>query len=156
MMQFALQAAVAKVVLSLGSKGTYAVKHFAHLLKMSTAKSLAACLNMKSLIQLLILIFCISTLFAEVGPPKEFKSALIDTAGALPSSATQFTMNIEKYTSDEETKHYADLLNEKGQDALVEAIRNLENGRIVIANRNSCTLSLARTFVKDGNVSFAR
>jgi hypothetical protein len=106
---------------------------------------------MRNLIRFVILILFITSSFAEVEPPKEFKGAIIDSAGAMSrTTMTQFVMKIEKYTSDEDTKRYSALLTEKGEKALADSIRNLEIGSIVIGNRNSYTLSIARTFVQDG------
>ena len=106
---------------------------------------------MRHLLPLLVVIFCFSIVFAQDQPPKEFQGALVASAESISRNPmTQFRMKIENYTSDEDIKCYADLLAEKGAKALTESIRNVEVGEIVIGNRNTYPLSIARTFVKDG------
>jgi hypothetical protein len=106
---------------------------------------------MRHVLRFFSVIFCASILFAQEQPPKEFQGALVASAESVSRTPmTQFRMKIENYTSDEDIKRYADLLTEKGAKALTDSIRNVEIGEIVIGNRNSYPLSIARTFVKDG------
>jgi hypothetical protein len=50
--------------------------------------------------------------------------------GSTSAQQIQFTFTITKYTTDAELKDLAAILKDKGQDALIEAMKKLEAGRI--------------------------
>jgi hypothetical protein len=82
---------------------------------------------------------------------ERYSGRVIDAAGAVPGfSATYVTITIQKYNTDDEIAAYAKALAEQGQDGLLKAIGNKENGRIKIGNRLSYPLSIIRMFEKDG------
>ena len=87
----------------------------------------------------------------ETKLPSEFKGTIIDVGGIIPgSSMPSVNMKIDKYTSDEDIKHFATLLADKGPIALAEAIHDLKNGSFTIESSFPYHLSITRTFEKNG------
>jgi hypothetical protein len=88
---------------------------------------------------------------ADEKKEERYGGRVIDAAGGVPGfSATYVTITIQKYNTDDELAAFGKILAEKGQEGLVEAIENHENGRIRIGDRLSYPLSATRKLEKDG------
>jgi len=99
----------------------------------------------------LILLVSSITLAADTKLEERYGGRVIDQTGSVPGfSATYVTIMIDRYNTDDEIAGYAKALAENGQDGLLKAIENHENGRIKIGNRLSYPLSAIRMFEKDG------
>jgi hypothetical protein len=105
----------------------------------------------KVLTLLIALLVCSIANSAENKLNERYSGRVIDAAGAVPGfSATYVTITVDRYNTDDEIAAYAQALAEKGQDGLLKAIENKENGRIRIGDRLSYPLSAIRMFEKDG------
>ena len=105
----------------------------------------------KAILFLLVLLMWNPAYPAEQKLNQKFSGRVVDASGAVPGfSATFLDLTIQQYTSDEDLMALANILAEKGQDALLKAIEKRENGRIKIGNRLSYPLSVTRTFERDG------
>ena len=83
--------------------------------------------------------------------PEIITGRIIDAAGSIPGkTSAHFTIRIDKYTPGEEVKDYALLLAEKGQDALLNAIGNLDNGYIRVGTSLGYPLSITRSLDAEG------
>lgn len=61
-----------------------------------------------------------------------------------------FTLNINGYTSDEQAQRYLNVLQEKGQDALLDAINDQELGRFSIGANVGVPINVVRETTFDG------
>src|SRR5215470_16408810 len=104
----------------------------------------------KTLLLLMVLLLWNIT-YADDKKEERYSGRVIDQTGSVPGfSATYVTIMIDKYNTDDEIIGYQKALAEGGQDGLLKAIENKENGRIKIGNRLSYPLSAIRKFEKDG------
>lgn len=83
--------------------------------------------------------------------PEQFSGRFVDAGGAIPgATATFVTIRINEYTSDEKVAGFVKLLADQGQDALEDALWDLDIGWIRIGNSLGYPLSIARSFDVDG------
>ena len=71
--------------------------------------------------------------FAQQHPemaPESFTGVAIGTGGSVGGRSVPFDFHITSYTTDQELQGYADLLKEKGQDALLRVLEKQDRGRI--------------------------
>jgi len=76
--------------------------------------------------------------------PEAWSAVAIGTGGSVGGKSIQFDFRISKYTTDEEVDKYAELLKEKGQDALRRALEKQDVGRINPAGRTGNQIAVAR------------
>ena len=72
-----------------------------------------------------ILVFLVSILgvFAQdKTPPEAYSGVAIGTGGSVGSKSIQFDFRITQYTTDQEVQNFAELVKEKGTDALRRAL----------------------------------
>ena len=62
--------------------------------------------------------------------PEAYSAVAIGTGGAAGGKSLPFDVRISRYTSDEEVDQFAQLVKEKGPDALRRALEKLDVGRI--------------------------
>ena len=71
--------------------------------------------------------------FAQQHPemaPQSFAGVAMGTGGSVGGRSVPFDFRITSYTTDEELNGYAQLLKEKGQDALLSVLEKQDRGRI--------------------------
>jgi hypothetical protein len=80
----------------------------------------------------------------EKSEPEVYSGVAIGTGGGVGGKSKQFDFRITKYTTDAEVKDYADLLKEKGQDALRRQLEKLDVGRINPVGSTGNQIAVAR------------
>jgi len=76
--------------------------------------------------------------------PEAWSAVAIGTGGSVGGKSIQFDFRISKYTTDEEVDQYAELLKEKGPDALRRALEKQDVGRINPTGRTGNQIAVAR------------
>ncbi len=66
----------------------------------------------------------------EKQQPEAWAAVAIGTGGGVGGKTIQFDFRISKYTNDEQVDNFAEILKEKGQDALRRALEKENVGRI--------------------------
>jgi hypothetical protein len=84
--------------------------------------------------------------------PERFKGRLADTGSAVPGPATAFfTLQINAYSTEQEIVNLLALLKDKGQDAVIDALWDMEEkGWIKIGNSLGYHAAVIRTFESEG------
>lgn len=92
-----------------------------------------------------------SVAVAQDKPQKESYTAVaVGTGGAVGAKTMMFDFYITKYATDEEVQQLAQLLKDKGQDALRNAMEKLDSGRIRPVTSTGNQIAVARKKVVDG------
>jgi hypothetical protein len=83
--------------------------------------------------------------------PERFRGNVVDTKGALPlRTAEFFTLHVDEYSTDQELLKLVALLKEKGQDAVQDALQDMEEkGWIQIGNSLGYHAAVIRTFTTE-------
>ena len=76
--------------------------------------------------------------------PEAYSAVAMGTGGIVGGKSIQFDFRISKYTTDEEVNKLAELLKEKGQDALRRALEKEDVGRINATGRTGNQIAVAR------------
>jgi hypothetical protein len=76
--------------------------------------------------------------------PESFSAVAMGTGGAAGGKIISFNFRITRYTTDEEVSNYAQLLREKGQDALRNALEKQDLGRINPVRSTGNQIAVAR------------
>jgi hypothetical protein len=76
--------------------------------------------------------------------PEAYSATAMGTGGSVGGKAIGFDFRISRYTSDEDVQKFADLLKEKGQDALRQALEKEEVGRISPVGSTGNSIAVAR------------
>jgi hypothetical protein len=76
--------------------------------------------------------------------PEAWSAVAIGTGGSVGGKTIQFDFRITRYTTPDEVDKYAELLKEKGQDALRRALEKLDVGRINATGRTGNQIAVAR------------
>ena len=98
----------------------------------------------------LLLVLGIASLFPasfaqeEKTQPEHYSAVAMGTGGSVGGKSMQFDFRITKYTTDEEVNNYAEILKEKGQDALRRALEKQDVGRINPVGRTGNQIAVAR------------
>jgi hypothetical protein len=82
--------------------------------------------------------------FAQDRPPEAYSAVAIGTGGSVGGKTRSFDFRIAKYTSDEELQDLAQLLKDKGQDALRREMEKLDVGRINPVGSTGNQIAVAR------------
>lgn len=99
-----------------------------------------------------IMLLGITSIFVSLslyaGAQQESYSAI---AAAPNSGASQirFNVNITKWSTDDELKQYGQILKDQGQDALFDALKKLDAGRINKAGDTGNQIALAQKMTSD-------
>jgi len=62
--------------------------------------------------------------------PDAYSAVAMGTGGSVGGRSKQFDFRITSYTTDDEVQQYADLLKEKGPDALLKVLEKEDRGRL--------------------------
>jgi hypothetical protein len=77
-------------------------------------------------------------------PPEAFSGVAIGTGGSIGGKTIQFDFRITQYTTDEEVQNFAQLVKDKGTDALRRALENEDKGRINAVGSTGNQIAVAR------------
>jgi hypothetical protein len=94
-----------------------------------------------------ILVFLVSVpgVFAqEKTPPEAYSGVAIGTGGSVGGKSIQFDFRITQYTTDQEVENFAQLVKEKGTDALRRALEKEDKGRIAVVGSTGNQIAVAR------------
>jgi hypothetical protein len=80
----------------------------------------------------------------EKAKPEAYSAVAIGTGGSVGGKTIQFDFRITRYTSDEELDKYAEILKEKGPEALRRALEKEDVGRINAVGRTGNQIAVAR------------
>jgi hypothetical protein len=98
----------------------------------------------------LLLVLGVTSLFPasygqdEKMKPEAYSAVAMGTGGGVGGKTIQFSFRITKYTSDEEVDKFAELLKEKGPDALRRALEKEDVGQINPVGRTGNQIAVAR------------
>lgn len=92
------------------------------------------------------LMVCFSfAVFAQDKAPQEaYSGVAIGTGGGVGGKTIQFDFRITQYTTDDELQNLAQLVKEKGTDALRKALEKEDKGRINVVGSTGNQIALAR------------
>jgi hypothetical protein len=92
-----------------------------------------------------LLLFSSLGVFAQdKTPPEAYSGVAIGTGGSVGGKSIQFDFRIVQYTTDEELQNFAQLVKEKGTDALRRALEKEDKGRINVVGSTGNQIAVAR------------
>jgi hypothetical protein len=94
-----------------------------------------------------ILVFVVSVLsvFAQDKTlPEAYSGVAMGTGGSVGGKTIQFDFRITQYTTDQEVQNFAQLVKEKGTDALRRALEKEDKGRIAVVGSTGNQIAVAR------------
>ncbi len=96
------------------------------------------------LIVAVLVSFSYATFGQEKPVPDAYTGVAIGTGGSVGGKTLLFDFRITSYTTDEEVQKFAQLLKEKGTDALRGALEKEDKGRINIVGTTGTQIAVAR------------
>jgi hypothetical protein len=90
------------------------------------------------------LILAIGVLAQEKSSPEAYSGVAVGTGGNVGGKTIQFDFRITQYTTDEELQNFAQLLKDKGTDALRSALEKEDKGRISTVGSTGNQIAVAR------------
>ncbi|MGB9431056.1 MAG: hypothetical protein WBQ89_02335 [Candidatus Acidiferrum sp.] len=92
------------------------------------------------------LLVCVSpAVFAQDKAPIEaYSGVAMGTGGTVGGKTMQFDFRITQYTTDEEVQNFAQLVKDKGTDALRRALEKEDKGRINVVGSTGNQIAVAR------------
>lgn len=110
---------------------------------------IAQCWKTTLVVGLLSAMFFVSAGKAQDNPlPYAYTAVAIGTGGAVGGKTVGFDVRITKWTTDEEIQKYAQLLKEKGQDALRRELEKQDVGRVNPTGSVGNQIAVARRHVQ--------
>jgi hypothetical protein len=98
-----------------------------------------------SLFTLVLLVSLALAAFAQdKAGPEAYSGVAIGTGGTAGGKTISFDFRITQYTSDEELKNFAELVKEKGADALRRALEKEDKGRVNAVGSTGNQIAVAR------------
>jgi hypothetical protein len=77
-------------------------------------------------------------------PPQAYTGVAVGTGGSVGGKTISFDFRITQYTSDEELQNFAQLVKDKGTDALSRALEKEDKGRISAVGSTGNQIAVAR------------
>lgn len=77
-------------------------------------------------------------------PPQAYSAVAVGTGGSVGGKTISFDFRIAQYTSDEELQNFAQLVKDKGTDALRRALEKEDKGRINAVGSTGNQIAVAR------------
>jgi hypothetical protein len=77
-------------------------------------------------------------------PPEAYSGVAIGTGGSVGGKTIQFDFRITQYTTDQEVQNFAQLVKDKGTDALRRALEKEDKGRINVVGSTGNQIAVAR------------
>ena len=84
----------------------------------------------------------------EKSKPEHYTAVAVGTGGSVGARSLQFDVRISKYNSEQEIQDLADLLREKGEDALRRELEDRDVGRINPVGSTGNQIAVARKRVQ--------
>jgi hypothetical protein len=88
--------------------------------------------------------FSIAASAQEKMAPEAYTGVAIGTGGTVGGKSASFDFRITSYTTDQEVQDFAQLLKDKGQDALTSALEKQNKGRINLVGTTGNDIAVAR------------
>jgi len=76
--------------------------------------------------------------------PEAYSGTAVGTGGSVGGKSIGFDIRIKRYTTDEEVQKFADLVKEKGTDALRRALEKEDLGQLSVTGRVGNQIAVAR------------
>jgi hypothetical protein len=97
-----------------------------------------------TLTALAFLISAVGVLAQDKIPPEAYSGVAMGTGGSVGGKTMSFDFRITQYTTDEEVQNFAQLVKEKGTDALRSALEKEDKGRIAVVGSTGNQIAVAR------------
>lgn len=92
-----------------------------------------------------LLSLCVFPAFAQdQGPTDAYSGVAMGTGGTVGGKSIQFDFRVTQYTTDEEVQNFAQLVKDKGTDALRRALEKEDKGRISPVGSTGNQIAVAR------------
>jgi hypothetical protein len=95
-------------------------------------------------VSFLLLFFCVTASTQDKASPEAYSGVAIGTGGGVGGKTVQFDFRITQYTTDEEIQAFAQLVKDKGTDALRRALEKEDKGRMNAAGSTGNEIAVAR------------
>ncbi len=92
----------------------------------------------------LLLCLCFTASTQDKAPTEAYSGVAMGTGGSVGGKTIQFDFRITQYTTDEEVQNFAQLVKDKGTDALRRALEKEDKGRINAAGSTGNQIAVAR------------
>jgi outer membrane lipoprotein-sorting protein len=93
---------------------------------------------------LMFLLLVLSVFAQDKTPPEAYSGVAMGTGGTVGGKTIQFDFRITQYTTDQEVENFAQLVKEKGTDALRRALEKEDKGRIAVVGSTGNQIAVAR------------
>jgi hypothetical protein len=95
-------------------------------------------------VSFLLTCFCLTASTQDTTAPEAYSGVAIGTGGSVGGKTIQFDFRITQYTTDEEVQNFAQLVKDKGTDALRRALEKEDKGRINVVGSTGNQIAVAR------------
>ncbi len=82
--------------------------------------------------------------FAQEQAPEAYTGVAIGTGGTVGGKSITFDFRVTQYTTDEDVQKFAQLLKDKGTDALRRALEKENKGRVAVVGSTGNQIAIAR------------
>jgi hypothetical protein len=86
----------------------------------------------------------LATLAQDKPVPEAYSAVARGTGGSVGGKTAQFDFRVTQYTTDDEVQSFAQLLKEKGTDALRRALEKEDKGRVNVVGSTGNQIAVAR------------
>jgi hypothetical protein len=93
---------------------------------------------------LVVLVSVLGVFGQEKTPPEAYTGVAMGTGGGVGGKTIQFDFRITQYTTDQEVQDFAQLVKDKGTDALRRALEKEDKGRIAVVGSTGNQIAVAR------------
>jgi hypothetical protein len=92
----------------------------------------------------LLACLCLPAFTQDKAPSEAYSGVAIGTGGSVGGKTIQFDFRVTQYTTDEEVQNFAQLVKDKGTDALRSALEKEDKGRIAVVGSTGNRIAVAR------------
>jgi hypothetical protein len=92
----------------------------------------------------LLVSLCVGASAQDNTPPQAYSAVAIGTGGSVGGKSITFDFRVTQYTTDEEVQNFAQLVKDKGTDALRRALEKEDKGRITPVGSTGNQIAVAR------------
>ena len=92
----------------------------------------------------LLVSLCVGASGQDNPPPQAYSGVAVGTGGSVGGKTIGFDFRITQYTTDEEVQNFAQLVKDKGTDALRRALEKEDKGRISVVGSTGNQIAIAR------------
>ena len=97
------------------------------------------------LFTLVLLVFLtVDAIAQDKTPPQAYSGVAVGTGGSVGGKTISFDFRVAQYTTDEELQNFAQLVQDKGTDALRRALEKEDKGRISAVGSTGNQIAVAR------------